>query len=297
MSQERRKTLRLVMPEWQGGDYDLSVGSGELYPLGARLLAFLAPRSGCETVEVPIAPYRPDHARERENGVVNQQAVLTQMRAARAILEAKQPDRVVCFGGECLVSYAPFDYLNGRYKGKLGVLWIDAHPDVSTPANHDREHAMVLGDLLGGGDPLMAKEVRHPLKPSQVLLVGMEGFDSPKEVENIRAFGLRVLPPKDVAANSDAVLAWVRENGVENLAVHLDLDVLDPATFFSQLTNDPDATEKYPTVKGKLHMAQVTRLLRDVSAHTNVVGLTIAEFFPWDALHLQKMMSQLEIMK
>lgn len=297
MSQERRKTLRLVMPEWQGGDYDLSVGSGELYPLGARLLAFLAPRSGCETVEVPIAPYRPDHAREKENGVVNQQAVLTQMRAARAILEAKQPDRVVCFGGECLVSYAPFDYLNGRYKGKLGVLWIDAHPDVSTPANHDREHAMVLGDLLGGGDPLMAKEVRHPLKPSQVLLVGMEGFDSPKEVENIRAFGLRVLPPEDVAANSDAVLAWVRENGVENLAVHLDLDVLDPATFFSQLTNDPDATEKYPTVKGKLHMAQVTRLLRDVSAHTNVVGLTIAEFFPWDALHLQKMMGQLEIMK
>lgn len=297
MSQERRKTLRLVMPEWQGGDYDLSVGSGELYPLGARLLAFLAPRSGCETVEVPIAPYRPDHAREKENGVVNQQAVLTQMRAARAILEAKQPDRVVCFGGECLVSYAPFDYLNGRYKGKLGVLWIDAHPDVSTPANHDREHAMVLGDLLGGGDPLMAKEVRHPLKPSQVLLVGMEGFDSPKEVENIKAFGLRVLPPKDVVANSDAVLAWVRENGVENLAVHLDLDVLDPATFFSQLTNDPDATEKYPTVKGKLHMAQVTRLLRDVSAHTNVVGLTIAEFFPWDALHLQKMMSQLEIMK
>lgn len=297
MSQERRKTLRLVMPEWQGGDYDLSVGSGELYPLGARLLAFLAPKSGCETVEVPIAPYRPDHAREKENGVVNQQAVLTQMRAARAILEVKQPDRVVCFGGECLVSYAPFDYLNGRYKGKLGVLWIDAHPDVSTPANHDREHAMVLGDLLGGGDPVMAKEVRHPLKPSQVLLVGMEGFDSPKEVENIRAFGLRVLPPEDVAANSDAVLAWVRENGVENLAVHLDLDVLDPATFFSQLTNDPDATEKYPTVKGKLHMAQVTRLLRDVSAHTNVVGLTIAEFFPWDALHLQKMMSQLEIMK
>lgn len=297
MSQERRKTLRLVMPEWQGGDYDLSVGSGELYPLGARLLAFLAPRSGCETVEVPIAPYLPGHAREKENGVVNQQAVLTQMRAARAILEAKQPDRVVCFGGECLVSYAPFDYLNGRYKGKLGVLWIDAHPDVSTPANHDREHAMVLGDLLGGGDPLMAKEVRHPLKPSQVLLVGMEGFDSPKEVENIKAFGLRVLPPEDVAANSDAVLAWVRENGVENLAVHLDLDVLDPATFFSQLTNDPDATEKYPTVRGKLHVAQVTRLLRDVSAHTNVVGLTIAEFFPWDALRLQKMMDQLEIMK
>lgn len=297
MSQETRKTLRLIMPEWQGGDYDLSVSSGELYPLGARLLAFLAPKSDCETVEVPIAPYQPGHSREKENGVVNQRAVLAQMRAARDILEAKQPDRVVCFGGECLVSYAPFDYLNGRYEGNLGVLWIDAHPDVSTPANHDREHAMVLGNLLGGGDPVMAQEVHHRLKPSQVLLVGMEGFDSPREVENIKNFGLRVLPPKDVAANSDAVLAWIREGEVRHLAIHLDLDVLDPATFFSQLTNDPDATEKYPTVKGKLHLAQVTRLLKDVAAHTKVVGLTIAEFFPWDALHLKKMMGQLEILK
>lgn len=297
MSQEKQKTLRLIMPEWQGGDYDLSVGSGELYPLGARLLAFLAPKSGCETVEVPIAPYKPDHVRSEENGVVNQQAVLTQMRAARDILEAKQPDRVVCFGGECLVNFAPFDYLNGRYRGNLGVLWIDAHPDVSTPANHDREHAMVLGDLLGGGDPVMAKEARHPLKPEQVLLVGMDGFDSPMEEKNIQAFGLTVLPPRKVAENSDAVLGWLKENKVLNLAIHFDLDSLDPATFFSQLTNDPDTREKYPTVKGKLHIAQVTRLLRDVASHTNVVGLTIAEYFPWDALHLQKMMGQLDIMK
>lgn len=297
MSQETQKTLRLVMPEWQGGDYDLSVGSGELYPLGARLLAFLAPKSDCETVEVPVAPYAAGHGRTRENGVVNQEAVLTQMRAARDILEAKQPDRVVCFGGECLVSNAPFDYLNGRYAGKLGILWIDAHPDVSTPANHDREHAMVLGNLLGGGDPVLAREVLHPLTPSQVLLVGMSAFDSPREEENIRTFGLPVLGPAAVAENSDAVIAWIHEHKVENLAIHLDLDVLDPATFFSQLTNDPDATEKYPTVRGKLHLAQVTRLLKDAASHANVVGLTIAEFFPWDALHLQKMMAQLPIMK
>ena len=43
--------------------------------------------------------------------------------------------------------------------------------------------------------------------------------------------------------------------------------------------------------------SKVTRLLKDVAAHTNMVGLTIAEFFPWDALHLKKMMGQLEIMK
>ena len=49
------------MPQWQGGDYDLPPVTGEIYPLGARLLSFLAPKS--ETTpefEVPVAPYEPE---------------------------------------------------------------------------------------------------------------------------------------------------------------------------------------------------------------------------------------------
>ncbi|MBD5641627.1 MAG: arginase family protein [Desulfovibrio sp.] len=294
MAENNAKTLRLLMPEWQGGDYDLSVGSGELYPLGARLLAFLAPQSGEETVEVPVSPYVPGAKRTKANGVVNQEIVLAQMLAARKILEEKKPARVVTFGGECLVSQAPFDYLNGLYKGNLGVIWIDAHPDVSTPENHDREHAMVLGNLLGGGDPAFSSQVLHPLKPAQVLLVGMRGFDSPKEKETIGKFGLPVIPPED--AGAQPVLAWLEAAKFGNVAIHLDLDSLDPARFFSQLTNDPDAKEKYPTVKGHLDFPRVTGLIRAVSQAANVVGLTIAEYMPWDAMHLKRMMAQLPIM-
>lgn len=294
---QKSTTLRLIMPEWQGGDYDLSVSSGELYPLGARLLAFLAPKSEAETVKVPVEEYRPGLERKKENGVVNQDIVIRQMKAAMNILEEKKPDRVITFGGECLVSQAPFDYLYGRYSGNLGILWIDSHPDVSTPANHDREHAMVLGNLLGGGDPLMAKNVKHRIDPKKVLLVGQDKFDSPVEIDNIQSFGLPVIKPQDVAQNSEAVLKWLKDRHIENLAIHLDLDVLNPASFNSQLTNDPYATEKYPTVTGKLDLKQITRLLMDISANTNVVGLTFAEYMPWDALYLQKMMSQLPIMR
>lgn len=297
MPNHEQKTIRLLMPEWQGGDYDLSVGSGELYPLGARILAFLAPKGDTETIEVPVEPYTPGIKRTKENGVVNQDIVIKQMKAARDILENKKPDRVVTFGGECLVSQAPFDYLNGRYKGNLGILWIDAHPDVSTPENHDREHAMVLGNLLGDGDPVMAKEVKNKFKPQQVLLVGMENFDSPKELENIKSFGLPVIHPEEVADNSNEVIRWIKNNKIENIVIHLDLDVLDPKVFFSQLTNDPGATEKYPTVRGKMNFKQVTRLIKDVSENANVVGLTIAEHMPWDAFNLKNMMQQFDIMK
>lgn len=290
-------TLRLIMPEWQGGDYDLSVSSGELYPLGARLLAFLAPESSAETVKVPVEDYTPDLERGKKNGVLHQDAVLRQLRAAMNILEEKKPDKVIVFGGECLVSQAPFDYLNGLYKDNLGVIWIDSHPDVSTPPDYDREHAMVLGNLLGGGDPLLAKEVKHPLDPKKVLLVGQDKFNSPIEQEQVSSFSLPVIKPREVAENSAPVLKWLKENRIENVAVHLDLDVLDPASFNSQLTNDPFAEEKFPTVTGKLDLRQITRLLVDISANANVVGLTLAEYMPWDALYLQKMMEQLPIMK
>lgn len=298
--QEKQKkpvTLRLIMPEWQGGDYDLSVSSGELYPLGARLLDFLAPESTAETIKVPVEGYAPGLNRKKENGVVNQAIVIRQMKAAMAILEEKMPDRVVTFGGECLVSQAPFDYLNGRCAGNLGIIWIDSHPDVSTPANHDREHAMVLGNLLGGGDPVMAKYVKHRIDPKKVLLVGQDKFDSVLETDIIKTLGLPVIKPQAVAQDSRAVLNWLRNSQIENIAIHLDLDVLNPSSFHSQLTNDPYSTKKYPTVTGQLDLRQITRLLRDISANANVVGLTFAEYMPWDALYLQKMMSQLPIMR
>lgn len=291
------KTLRLIMPEWQGGDYDLSVSTGEIYPLGARLLAFLAPASDAETVIVPIAEYAKGVKREKENGVVHQKIIVEQARVAMEILERKKPDKVVTFGGECLVSLAPFAYLNERYDGDLGVLWIDAHPDVSTPANHDREHAMVLGNLLGGGDPLMAAEVKRKIDPRKVLLLGQENFDSPREREIVESFGLTVINPGEAKRDCDAALKWLGENKITNLAVHLDLDVLNPANFYSQLTRDPFATERFPTVTGLLDLRQITRLLLDVSSRVNVVALTIAEYMPWDALYLSKMMERLPIMR
>ncbi|CZQ91118.1 hypothetical protein SAMN05216375_10359 [Trichococcus ilyis] len=43
--------------------------------------------------------------------------------------------------------------LNGTYSGKLGILWLDSHPDVSTPKDIERVHAMILVNVLGGGSP------------------------------------------------------------------------------------------------------------------------------------------------
>lgn len=297
MQQENKeKTIRLLMPQWQGGDYDLSVRTGNLYPIGSQILAMLAPKSDAPLIQVPIEAYSESMGRPKQNGVYWQDVVLRQMRAARDILEKHTPARVITFGGDCLISQGPLDYLNGHYKGKLGVLWIDAHPDISTPANHDREHAMVLGNLLGGGDPIFARDVKNPVKTDQVMIIGVEKYNSDAEKEIVKAYGMPVLQAKDVDNSSEKVIDWIKNHNFDNIAIHLDLDVLDPSAFYSQFPNDPGGVHR-ETAVGKLTFPQVTRLINDIASKANIVGFGIAEHMPWDAYNLKHMLEQFKFMK
>lgn len=293
MSNEKTmKTLRLLMPQWQGG-YDESEFPGQIYPLGARLLAWLAPESEAPLVEVPVEPWTGTEP-AKEGGVFYRRELVRQARSARNIIEAYAPDRVITFGGDCLISQAPFAYLNERYEGRIGLIWIDAHPDVTTPRDFDHAHAMVLGNLLGEGEPLLANEVKRPYAPNQVVLVGVDGVFS-HERETIDRFGLKVIPSRDIGG--EAVANWIRDNGFERVAVHLDLDVLDPKIFRSLLFSNPNVEEHIESEHGKAKIQDIGRVLKGISAQAEVVGMSFAEHMPWDALNLKKMLSELPFMK
>jgi len=294
MDNDKIKTLRLLMPQWQGG-YDESEYPGQVYPLGARLLAWLAPESEAPLVEVPVEAWTGAEA-PKEGGVFYRREILRQMRVARNIIDAHAPDRVITFGGDCLISQAPFAYLNERYDGKVGIIWIDAHPDVTTPKDFDHAHAMVLGNLLGEGEPLMANEVKKHYSPDQVALVGVDGVFS-HEREAIDRFGLKVISSKEIISGGKAVTSWIREKGFEQVAVHLDLDVLDPAFFRSLLFSNPNVERHIESEWGKTGMSDIGRLLKDIAAQADVVGMSFAEHMPWDALSLKKMLSELPFMK
>ena len=286
--QQTGKTVRLLMPQWQGGNM------GASYPMGAKLLAWLAPESDATQLEVPVERFA-DTPPPLEDGIVGRTAIMKQLRAARNLLDAYDPDRVITFGGDCLVSQAPFAWLNERYDGRLGVLWIDAHPDVTTPKDFRHAHAMVLGNLLGEGDPGLTAEVRRPLDPKLVMFAGVDDMlDYEWEVANRLA--LRRASSSDLAADSNPVLQWVRDNNIKHVAIHLDLDVLDPRCFRSQMFNMPTG-EKINAFSGKMTLDQITRLVTDVAAQTSVVGFTFAEHMPWDDINLMNMMDAFPFMK
>lgn len=289
------KTLRLLMPQWQGG-YDESPFPGQIYPLGARLLAWLAPQSSAPLVEVPVEPWVDGAPAPREGNVFYRQQLLRQMRAARSIIEAHAPERIITFGGDCLISQAPFAYLNERHAGKLGILWIDAHPDVTTPRDFDHAHAMVLGNLLGEGEPLMADEVARPLSPAQVALVGVDNV-LPHERATIDRLGLTVIPSADVMRGGKAVTDWIKAQGFTRVAIHLDLDVLDPVFFRALLFSNPSVEEHIEAEHGKTRMEHIATLLKDVAGAADVVGMSFAEHMPWDALNLKSMLDELSFLR
>lgn len=294
MSEPRPKTLRLLFPQWQGG-YDETEYPGQIYAFGARLLAFLAPESPAPAIEVPVPAWHEGIDAPEEGGVFFRSALLAQARAAAKILQEHRPDRVLTFGGDCLVSQSPLAYLNERYEGRLGVLWIDAHPDITTPADFNHAHAMVLGNLLGYGEPDLASLVKKPLSPTQITYVGVDSMFG-HESAFLAEHGLNRIGSAAVRADSGPVLEWIEKSGFEQVFIHLDIDVLDPAFFRSQLFANPDVDEYIESEHGKLRLHEVARLLQDVDRATTVAGMSIAEYMPWDALNLKKMLASLSFM-
>ena len=121
------KTIRLLYPDYVSGGLDT-------YYFGAQLLTQIVPANPSQpliTVDV-----RPPDGLEKpvKNGISGLEDVLWGIQDAQAKIAAAFPDRIITLGGNCLVSLAPFDYLHGLYPN-VGIVWIDAHPDVSTPEN------------------------------------------------------------------------------------------------------------------------------------------------------------------
>ena len=237
MSHDGSKTLRLHMPQWQGG-------SLKEYQVSSQLLSWLLPAAQGpeETVPVPSAAGSP--ALQIEDGILAKGALLAQARAARAAIEKHRPDRVLTIGGDCLVDLAPIAYLNKRYGGEVGVLWIDAHPDVQTPKDFHHGHAHVLAMLLGEGDPDFVNEVDVPVKPARVMYAGLDAW-SPSENEFLVSLGLHVAGSSELAEGSSSILSWIENEAITHMAVHFDVDAIKPQSFRPILFNKPDAGDDF----------------------------------------------------
>ena len=287
------KTIRLIYPQWQGGDIarwitevpnpdDASRG----YYLGAQLLNFLAPNNEQKTFTVPITTAIAE--RKVIDGVLDRDIIIKQSKAALDILNIEQPNKIVTLGGECSVSVVPFTYLANKYKNDVAMIWIDAHPDITLPGDvYPAYHAMAVTACMGLGDNKIISELPAKISPSKILFVGIRDWERDEIKTRQQQYGIKHLTPVDVRENDNAIHEWLKSCDASKVVIHFDMDVLDPAEIITAVGVVPNG----------MKIAEVVKVINDISKEKEVVGLTIAEAMPRTAIRIKNMLEQLPLLK
>lgn len=119
---------------------------------------------------------------------------------------------------------------------RVGLLWLDAHADLNTPATSlsGNVHGMPVAHLLGLGDPRLAglASVTPAVRPEHLVYVGLRDLDDAEKAAirtlGIRAFTLRDIDERGLRAVMDDAVT-IATSGTGGLHVSCDADWIDPA--------------------------------------------------------------------
>ena len=175
---------------------------------------------------------------------------------------ATLPNMPILIGGDHSVTIPILQGQRLRYKDqRLGVLWIDAHPD--------------LCDFFDGSKLSHANTMRRALEfgiePHDVCMVGLRSWED-QEIDLIENSGIHVYTAADVAERgmknvADSVFNIL--NDCDAVHISLDIDCLDPA--YAPGTGIPEF--------GGLSSRDVLTLLKGTQG-LSLVGLDVVEIAP-----------------
>jgi len=224
----------LFFPQYQAGymPSNIPVGTPALRRLWERGLGF---------TEVPLQPTDALNP-ETDCGVRFRRVLKRQLIDAMDILKNVHHDFILTTGGDCGASFPSIAYINERYEGKIGVIWVDAHADIHTPSTSPsgNYHGMVLRHLMG--HPEFDIQPPLPLRPDQIAYLGLRDTEAAED-EVIAANGIPRFSAAEVMKSNepmDAVIAHFKKHGITHLYLHVDCDVMDEKFFPHVHVPEPD---------------------------------------------------------
>ncbi|MCC6617227.1 MAG: arginase family protein [Anaerolineae bacterium] len=171
--------------------------------------------------------------------------------------------------GNCNASIGP---VTGA--GADGIVWFDAHGDFNTPETTEMGFfdGMGLAALTGRCWRTMTAQIDgfQPLAEANVVHVGGRDFDA-QEAGLLHDSALTLIPPSEVRQSGIARGLDALDRRVSRLHIHVDLDVLDPATVGQvNLFAAPDG----------LGVQHVIDAISDAHQHFEVVSASVSAYDP-----------------
>lgn len=178
----------------------------------------------------------------------------------------------VVLAGSCMASVGAFA---GVAAPGSGIAWFDAHADLNTPETSPSGFidGMAAATLLGWchAAPLQAVSGGRSLAASALLLIGARALD-PGEAGAVRAHEIRMLDV-ETAENAPARGRLLDEfvAPLDEIYLHVDLDVLDPAAV------GPANTFAAP---GGLSLDVARQVVEGIAARRPIAGITFSAYDP-----------------
>jgi arginase len=130
---------------------------------------------------------------------------------------------------------AAADWARRERQLPIGLLWVDAHGDMNTPATSlsGNVHGMPLAALLGNEPAELARigNMSPKVLPAHTVLVGIRNLDEREKVA-VRDSGVHVFTMKDIDRQGIASIVeqavQLAGAGTAGIHVSFDIDVCDP---------------------------------------------------------------------
>ncbi|MGC4193035.1 MAG: arginase family protein [Thermomicrobiales bacterium] len=157
---------------------------------------------------------------------------------------------------------------------RIGLIWVDAHADFNTPETSYSGilAGMPVAILAGLAGPIWrgTAGLQATVPTDRICIVGPREIDE-KESALLRSTDVQLIADKSLG-DADLVRRTIRTfaNHVDLIALHVDLDVLDPSLVPSASTPSPDG----------LTLPEASALLASVLATGKVASMTVAGLNP-----------------
>lgn len=186
-------------------------------------------------------PYgRVAHASLPPRGSVERRDIVAwhcQTLAQNVAMELNQGNRVITIGGDHSMAAGSVSGASAAYgpDATLGLIWIDAHPDIHTIRSSCTKalHGLPMAALLGLEDTAKTLGIKGGvLRPENIVYAGLRSIDS-GEYDIAKDLGIRLPVMNDL--RQQGISAWLQD-AVTHLSVRcdhmilsLDLDGFSPA--------------------------------------------------------------------